>query len=225
LLGHISRDATEIEAREKPVPKAKPRPKAARKRGRPRRGEEVEREVRRLEVQPTRSLEENLKDLPQVCDVGTKQNSKGHTESWIGYKLHLDVADGQIPISAILTSASVHDSQVAIPLAQMTAQRVVNCYDVMDSAYDAGPIRAYSAKLGHVALIDFNRRGGGERREFSPCEAERFHERTAVERVNGRLKDPFGARMIRVRGARKVMEHLMFGLLALTADQLLRLVC
>jgi len=225
LVGHLSRDATEIEAREKPGPKAKATPKAARKRGRPRRGEETEREVKRLEVQPTRTLEENLQDLPQVCDVGTKRNSKGHTQSWIGYKLHLDVADGQIPISAILTSASVHDSQVAIPLAQMTAQRVTNCYDLMDSAYDAESIRAYSAQLGHVAIIDFNRRSGGEPRSFSPCQAQRFKERTAVERVNGRLKDEFGARMIRVRGAKKVMEHLMFGLLALTADQLLRLVC
>ena len=45
--------------------------------------------------------------------------------------MHLDVADGQIPISAVLTSASVHDSQVAIPLATMTAQRVTSLYDVM----------------------------------------------------------------------------------------------
>jgi hypothetical protein len=45
-----------------------------------------------------------------------------------------------------------------------------------------------------------------------------------VERVNARLKDEFGARHIRVRGAKKVMAHLMFGVLALTVDQLLKLV-
>ena len=45
-----------------------------------------------------------------------------------------------------------------------------------------------------------------------------------VERVNGRLKDEFGGRNVRVRGAAKVMAHLMFGVLALTADQILRLV-
>ena len=44
-----------------------------------------------------------------------------------------------------------------------------------------------------------------------------------VERVFGRLKDEFGARQIRVRGPEKVMAHLMFGVLALTVDQLLRL--
>ncbi len=43
------------------------------------------------------------------------------------------------------------------------------------------------------------------------------------ERVNARLKDEFGARTVRVRGATKIMAHLTFGILALTVDQLLRL--
>jgi hypothetical protein len=54
-------------------------------------------------------LEDNLKDLPKHCNVGTKKNSKGYKETWIGYKLHLDCIDGDIPISAILSSASLHD--------------------------------------------------------------------------------------------------------------------
>ena len=41
--------------------------------------------------------------------------------------------------------------------------------------------------------------------------------------VNGRLKDEFGASHLRVRGAVKVMAHLMFGVLALTVDQWLRM--
>jgi len=44
-----------------------------------------------------------------------------------------------------------------------------------------------------------------------------------IERVNGRLKDEFGGRSIRVRGAAKVMAHLMFGVLVLTVDQIQRL--
>ena len=51
----------------------------------------------------------------------------------------------------------------------------------------------------------------------------RYRERSTVERVNGRLKDEFGGRHVRVRGHAKVLCHLMFGLLALTVDQLLRL--
>ena len=52
------------------------------------------------------------------------------------------------------TSASLHDSQVAIPLATMTDARVTNLYDLMDSAYDAAEIREHSEALGHVAIID-----------------------------------------------------------------------
>jgi hypothetical protein len=65
------------------------------------------------------------------------RNAKGHKTSWIGYKLHIDTADGDIPVSCLLTSASVHDSQVALPLATITSGRVTNLYDLMDSAYDA----------------------------------------------------------------------------------------
>ena len=111
-------------------------------------------EPRRLERQADMSLAEMLANLPTHCAVGTKRNAKGHTTTWIGYKLHLDIADGDIPISAILTAASLHDSQVAIPLATMTAKRVTNLYDLMDSAYDAPEIKAKSRALGHVPIID-----------------------------------------------------------------------
>ena len=54
-----------------------------------------------------------------------------------------------------LTSASLHDSQAAIPLATMTAGRVTNLYDLMDSAYDmSAEITAKSRALGHVPSAD-----------------------------------------------------------------------
>jgi hypothetical protein len=225
LVGHISRDSTEIEVREKPAPKSKPAPQQEkRKRGRPPKGTpRVIKPVPRLERQPAMTLKEMIEDLPKTCDIGCKTNSQGYTEHWRGYKLHLDVADGQIPISCILTSASLHDSQAAIPLATMTAQRVKNLYDLMDSAYDANAIREHSHSLGHVAIIDHCPRSGGKK-EFAPHEARRYQERSTVERVNSRLKEEFAARQIRFRGHSKVMAYLMFGILALTADQLLRLV-
>ena len=55
LVGHISRDATAIEAREKPVKLAVP-PQPKRQRGRPKKGEVVENKPRRLERQATMSL-------------------------------------------------------------------------------------------------------------------------------------------------------------------------
>ncbi len=51
-----------------------------------------------------------------------------------------------------------------------------------------------------------------------------YHERGTVERVNARLKDEFGGRVVRVRGHAKVMRHLMFGILALTVNQMMILV-
>jgi len=44
-----------------------------------------------------------------------------------------------------------------------------------------------------------------------------------VARGFNRLKDELLSRQIRVRGEKKVMAQLMFGVLALTVDQLLRL--
>jgi hypothetical protein len=63
----------------------------------------------------------------------------------------------------------------------------------------------------------------GTKIEFSQAEAIRDNERTAAERSNARLKDEFGGKNLRVRGDTKVMAHLMFGILALSADQLVRL--
>ena len=116
----------------------------------------------------------------------------------------------------------MHDSQAAIPLAQMSADRVTNLYDLADAAYDAGPIRERSARLGHVALIDHNPRRG-EKREFAPAEARRYNQRSSAERVNSHLHDSHGGRHVRVRGAVKVAAHLSFGLLVIAAEQLLRL--
>ena len=138
VVGVVARDATEIEAREKPVEKDgkdDPPPPAAeppKRRGRPRKGEERPKpEPSRLERQATQSLAKMLAELPTACDVGCKKNSKGYKETWIGYKLHLDVACGQIPVACVLTSASVHDSQVAIPLMTMTSARIVYLYEAI----------------------------------------------------------------------------------------------
>ena len=135
----------------------------------------------------------------------------------------------------VLTPASVHDSQVAIPLMTMTSARVSYLYDLMDAAYDAGAIARQSQALGHVPLIDRNFRGQIEAKAECAEEVARmkfirlpdpddalYNFRTMAERVNARLKDEFGGRFVRVRGAIKVKRHLMFGVLALAVDQLFR---
>ncbi len=65
-------------------------------------------------------MKKNLKELPKACDVGTKKNSNGD-------KLHLDVVDGDIPVSGILSSISLRDSQEAIPLSQMFGEVIHSC--------------------------------------------------------------------------------------------------
>src|SRR5215467_3210307 len=107
-------------------------------------------------------------------------------------------------------------------MAEMTAQRVTSLYDLMDKGYESELIREHSQKLGHVPIMDRQKRGA-QQYQKAPHEAARFRERTAVERVCARLKDEFGAASVRVRGAAKVMAHVTFGILALTVDQLLRL--
>jgi hypothetical protein len=178
-----------------------------------------------------------IADLPGTCDVGNKQNAKGHQVSWIGYKLHIDTADGDIPISCVLTSAAVHDGQVAIPLATITADRVTSCYDLMDSAYDVKEIHDHSRSLGHVPIIDVNPRRNATLKEERAQEAKRqallghqtaedrrYHQRTSAERVNANLKDNHGGQTVRVRGHDKVMCHLMVGILTIAATQILRIV-
>src|SRR5690349_1044103 len=235
ILGHVARDATEIEAREKPQrhPPETPEPQLAR----PRKDKGHDpKPPTRLERQRQQTLEAMLAELPTACDVGTKRNSKGFSETWIGYKLHLDVSDAMVPIAAVLTAASTHDSQAAIPLMRLSQQRVVWLYDVMDSAYDAEIIVTDCLAAGRVPVIDFNtRRDTALKMELAAERARRrlvnipdpddehYKARTTAERANGRLKDEFGGRHLRVRGPVKAFCHLMFGVAVLAADSLLRL--
>jgi hypothetical protein len=152
-------------------------------------------------------------ELPTACDIGLKRNAKGFTSSRIGYKLHLDVCEAGIPVAAILTSASTHDSQVAIAPARTSQQRVTWCYDIMDAAYDAQAIVDDSLAQGRIPVIDINPRADKDRKDEILAERARralvnipdrddelYKIRTVAERANARLKDEFGARNLRVRG-------------------------
>ena len=160
VVGHVSRDSTAIVGRERPAPKPKRERTPKRRPGRPRKGERPVREPTRLERQLKggMSTAEMVGELPKACDVGTKRNAKGYKESWRGYKMHIDAADGDVPVSCILTSASLHDSQAAIPLARMTGERLDHCYELMDAVCDSREIGAHARMAGRVAIIDANPR-------------------------------------------------------------------
>lgn len=214
---HASHDSSEIEAREKGAP----RRRGAEGAGRP--------AETRIERQQRQDEATNFAELPTDCDWGCKRNSKGRTEKWKGYKLHLAVGDGDIPLCAFLSSASMHDSQAMIPMMQRASASFDYFYDLADAAYDAAGTRAMSQSLNHVPLIDGNpRRGerqiddmGAKFVNIVPAEAVRYRIRTGVERVFGMLKDSHGGCTVRVRGHDKVFLHLMFGILVIAAQKLI----
>ena len=252
LIGHISRDGTAIHARERPAntmpeiiePKSSAQsaldlgdkdgvaaaplasttvPVHTPKRGRPRKGEaRPPAKEPPIARQRKQILPQMLSEIPTACDRGAKCNAQGYKIAWNGYKFHIDTADCGVPISALLSSASMHDSRAAIPLSLISAQRVTNLYDLMDAAYCCVEIHDHCRSLGHTPLIDHNPRGG-VKEEFEPADAVRYRERTVAERINARLKDEFGGRHLMVKGPEKVKSHLMFWILALSADQLMRL--
>ncbi len=93
----------------------------------------------------------------RACNNGARRNAEGCLESWRDDKLHFDTADCGVPVSAIVTLASVHDSNVATPLAT-TTERVTNLHDLMDAAFEFGVVHRMNKRLGHIPLIEFNPR-------------------------------------------------------------------
>lgn len=226
IVGHVSRDATDIRGRER-MPKKEGGNKKDKKRirkkeptgyqvGRPKMGEtRIKNPTTRIERQVTQDLETMLTDLPMNFACGAKRGSTGHLLQWFGYKLHLDVDDLGIPLSCIVSSASLNDSQVAIPLEHMTSSRVTSLYSLMDKGYDSELIRGFIRSMNKVPLIQ--PKVNSKAPPFDPAETHRFKIRTTVERAYSDIKDNLGGRQVRVRSASKVKTHLMFGVLALVA--------
>lgn len=224
IVGHISRDSTAIRAREKPANKKKDvgeRPK--RRGGRPKKGEErrakeQKRLARQLKQQPGRAIRE----LDRCCAWGRKVNSQGNAEFWKGYKLHLDVDDMGIPITAVVTGANVHDSQAAIPMEKKTTGIVHRLYSLMDAAYDAKDIRSYIAATGGVPIIDRNKRRSTDAVPMDPAKKIRFRQRSIVERSNAHLKDWLLPSKIMTKGYEKANFVVMSGVVCLAAVKILQ---
>ncbi len=138
LFFYGSTDSTAIELREKPAKNEKSKEeKPKRKRGRPKKGEVVlPKESTILEKQEKmQTTQEMLSLISTQCDVGIKQNAQGNRYKWIGGKLHMTVVDGDIPLTAIYSSASVNDSSLALPMINGTSLKVDYLYDLQDAAY------------------------------------------------------------------------------------------
>lgn len=233
IIGHVSKDSTPIMARESMAVKKKKQRIQKRK---DRKDNRTFNKLTRLEKQASGklTLEQMIEDLPMDCDIGTKKGS-GVAMSWKGYKLHLAVDDHCIPLAAIVTSASLHDSQVGIPLAIKTKRRVKNFYDLMDSAYSMKEILEHSQSLGHVPIVDLCPRTAAQKIEkheeknrrkilnWKPAEEKRYAERIAKERTNALFKETCGGRILRYKGIKKVSSQVMFNLLTIAATLFLKM--
>jgi hypothetical protein len=135
IVGVIARDATEIEARERPAKKETndkqddpPPPDGAqptRKRGRPRKDEQRPKpEPTRLERQTTQNVDQMLADLPTACDVGSRNGAslsnrdsspgpakarRRERQIWAG---HLPSSIARAHLCSIITTNPYHDGKL-----------------------------------------------------------------------------------------------------------------
>ena len=178
-----------------------------------------------ISVQGARTAEANMAELPVECGWGCKRDSQEKRMQWKGGKIHAAVTRDGVPIAVKYTSASLHDSQVMVPLAQQAAARVPHLFDLADAAYDAEPIRAACAELGTVAVSDANPRRSAEAHAMSELEREVYRDRSAAERFFSHLLESHGGRTVRVRAPAKVALHLLLGTIVVAVEQMLRMVC
>ena len=101
IVIHRSIDSTEIDARESAATKDEKTAAAELAAIRAQVDANTE-DDNALALQKERDLDTNLSLLPTLCDWGCKRNSKGKTQYWRGYKLHIAVADGDFPIATAL---------------------------------------------------------------------------------------------------------------------------
>lgn len=214
LICNLSIDSTTEDARAKPVNGKRTEVNAPKKRGRKKKGSEealAEEERRRKEAELA-DLEENgdidkyLSTLNMDCSLTGKKNSKGHMQWRIGYKVHMACDDNGIPVSHVVTGASVHDSQVAIPLLRKADSISDFCYALMDSGYFSSRIDAFTRTLGKIPVIDGKKCGNSPKPEMDPAKKQRYRARTTVERTNSELKECFLPKVIYSRGIRAHFE-------------------
>lgn len=236
IIGHVVKDSTPLEVREKHVKKdnsVNRNTLKSRKRRKRLKSTELNRREKQLQETDLNTL---IEDLPKLCDKGMKKSAQGYTTIWKGYKLHAAVDDHCIPLAVIVTSASLNDCEVAIPLASKSHIVATNFYDLMDAAYDHPEIKKHSAFLGHSSVIDkcpqnkaqkIEKEAEKDRKKilnFKTAEDKRYKERFPKERFNALYKDYNGGRSIFYRGYEKVSCHVMFGILALAASTIIKII-
>lgn len=180
--GHISEeniaiDATHFEARERAQASDKKEKPAPKKRGRKPQAEreqwlkEKQAEEDALPIyekgivyQLAESAETLFKEAPLEPKWGIKKNSDGKSIFWFGYKGHLAVSTkSQYILAGMMTSGSLNDGKVAIPLLKKIDRDLPALFNVglFDAGYDYEPIYQQLIDQNLQAVIPYNWRNEG----------------------------------------------------------------
>lgn len=143
-----------------------------------------------------------------------KTNTEGNKKYVWGYKVHI-LADTQyeLPLAVDVTAGNVSDFKKATPLlqqARFTYGAFHPRYVVCDAGYSSDYIRKAIKKQYHAEpIIDPNpaHKRAVAKTEKTPEWKEIYNRRTAVERLNGRLKAHRKLNSVRVRGLFKLRVH------------------
>jgi transposase len=175
----VAIDATHFEAHDQAPPKEEKQKVEPKKRGRKSKEEreqwlieQAEQQAnfpifeKKIEDQLEVSLAELRANVPIEPRWGVKKNSEGKTVFWYGYKAHLAVgASSQYIFQSLFSSGNMNDSKAAIPLLKGINERVSLSslyYETMDAGYDYEPIYTQIHRMGHQAIIAYNKRNEPE---------------------------------------------------------------
>lgn len=175
----VAVDATHFEAKDQAPPKEEKTKIEPKKRGRKSKEEreqwlieKAKREAnlplfeKKIEDQLDVSLDELRAAIPQDPQWGVKKNSEGKNVFWYGYKAHLAVGTkSQYILQSLFSSGNLNDGKAAIPLLKGIHENVpipTLRYETMDAGYDYEPIYMQVHRMGHQAVIAYNKRNEPE---------------------------------------------------------------
>jgi hypothetical protein len=167
--------------------------------------------------------------MPTDVDAGwiIKSSTEGRGKFRWGHKVHLlcDV-NYEMPIAVDVTAGNVHDSRKATALLQQaryTYGKFTPDYVLADAGYSSQAIRrAIKQQYWAEPIIDPNpsHKRAVARTALTPEWKALYRQRTAVERLNARLKMHRKLDHVRVRGRFKVRVHALMSVIVLQARAL-----
>lgn len=154
-------------------------------------------------------------------DLDASVGHKSENKTWFGFKAHIACCTKtELPIALTVTTASVHDSMRALHLIRKVRKQGIRfTVAVLDAAYDETIIRDYIQNNCQAkAIIDYNPRGTKE--PVNIILEKEYDERTAIERLNSRLKYPLTLDNLLLKGLTNALQHAALNCMAVLCTAL-----